>query len=96
MFAVTVTFTLHPGCAGTFLPLMRDNAATSLRVEEGCRRFDICTDPARPEQVFLYELYADAAAFQAHLQAAHFKSFDSATAGMIADKRVTLFNEVWP
>ncbi|MBY6112966.1 antibiotic biosynthesis monooxygenase [Mameliella alba] len=94
MYAVTVRFTLHAGQAEHFLPLMRDNAATSLRVEEGCHRFDVCTDPDQPEAVFLYELYEDAAAFQIHLAAKHFKSFDKATAGMVADKQVACFSEV--
>ncbi|MCJ7874133.1 putative quinol monooxygenase [Phaeobacter sp. J2-8] len=94
MYAVTVTFTLKPGQGEQFLPLMSDNAATSLRVEEGCHQFDVCTDPARPDEVFLYELYTDAAAFQAHLAADHFKAFDAATADMVADKRVALYAEV--
>jgi autoinducer 2-degrading protein len=38
--------------------------------------------------VFLYEVYDDRAAFDAHLSAPHFKSFDAATAGMIRSKKV--------
>ena len=94
MYAVTVTFTLKPGQRAQFLPLMRDNAATSLRAEDGCHRFDVCTDPDHPDRVFLYELYADAAAFQAHLATGHFKTFDAATSGMIADKQVACYSEV--
>jgi len=95
MYAVTVTFTLNPGRASAFLPMMRDNARTSLDREPGCRQFDVCTDPDRPDVVFLYELYDDRAAFDAHLAAPHFQSFDAATQGMVAIKDVVTFAEVW-
>ena len=38
--------------------------------------------------MFLYEVYDDRAAFDAHLSTPHFKSFDAATAGMIRSKKV--------
>lgn len=96
MYAVTVTFTLHPERAGDFLPLMHANAARSLADEPGCHRFDVCTDPEAPGTVFLYELYTDRAAFDAHLAAPHFKSFDAATREMIAAKQIRTFREVSP
>lgn len=96
MFAVVVTFQIKPADWASFLPLMADNAATSLAQEEGCHRFDVCTDPARPHEVFLYELYTDAAAFDAHLSSAHFKMFDAAVGPMIASKDVATYSEVQP
>ncbi|HCI20551.1 MAG TPA: antibiotic biosynthesis monooxygenase, partial [Alphaproteobacteria bacterium] len=47
-----------------------------------------CHDPDHPGHVFLYEVYDDRAAFDAHLSMPHFKSFDAATAGMIRSKKV--------
>jgi len=93
-FAVCVTFTLRPDAAQAFLPLMTANAQASLANEPGCTRFDVLTDPARPDEVFLYELYDDSAAFKVHLDSAHFKAFDAAVADMIADKVVRTFTEV--
>ncbi|MEM6933157.1 MAG: putative quinol monooxygenase [Pseudomonadota bacterium] len=89
MFAVTVLFTLKPGEREAFLPLMRRQAINSLALEPECRHFDVWTDPARPEEVFLYELYSDAAAFDTHLNSDHFKSFASAVEPMLMDKTVT-------
>ena len=86
MFAVTVLFTLRPGEREAFLPLMRQQAANSLTLEPDCTHFDVWTDPARPEEVYLYELYTDAAAFDAHLASEHFKSFAAAVAPMLADR----------
>lgn len=94
MFAVVVTFTLKPGCMQEFLPLMQDNAQTSQRDEPGCRQFDIATDPARPDEVFLYELYTGEDAFTAHLGTAHFATFTAKTDAMIADKSVLTYKSV--
>jgi len=94
--AVVVRFRLHPGGAERFMPLMHENAATSLAVEPGCTRFDVLTDPGRPDEVLLYELYDDRAAFDVHLRSAHFRAFDEATSNLVAEKHVELFREVGP
>jgi len=94
MFAVIVNLRVRPDRMGEFLPLMLRNAATSRAVEPGCHRFDVCTDSARPGEVFLYELYADAAAFTAHLDSPHFKVFDAAVADMVIAKDVRTYTEV--
>ena len=89
MLAVTVEFTLDPARRDDFLPLMLENAERSRRDEPGCRQFDVCTDEARPESVFLYELYDDAAAFAAHLSAPHYQAFAAATGPMIRQRTIT-------
>lgn len=94
MFAICVTFQIKPGQMEAFLPLMLDNAATSKTLEDGCHRFDVLTDADKPDQVFLYELYTDSAAFDAHCASAHFMTFSSATAEMVAGKEVTSWSTV--
>ncbi|MFK7879065.1 putative quinol monooxygenase [Roseobacter sp.] len=94
MFAVVVTFSIKSECLADFLPLMEQNAATSLTQETGCRQFDVATDPMRPNEVFLYELYDNAAAFDAHLTTTHFQTFDAATSSMIAEKSVKTYQKV--
>ncbi|WP_422375387.1 putative quinol monooxygenase [Roseibium sp.] len=94
MFAVTVLFQIKEGQMDAFMPLMIDNAKASLRLEPGCRQFDVCRDAARPHEVFLYEIYDDEAAFKAHLQTAHFLSFDAAVADMIREKTVRTYLQV--
>ena len=94
MFAVVVTFEIKPGAMPSFLPAMTDNAQTSLASEPECHRFDVCTDQTRPNEVFLYELYSDRAAFDAHLASAHFKAFDRQVADWIASKDVRTYQEV--
>ncbi|ABV95125.1 hypothetical protein Dshi_3392 [Dinoroseobacter shibae DFL 12 = DSM 16493] len=94
MFAVTVTFTLIPGGAEAFMPLMLANARKTLADEPGCLRFDVCTDPAHPDEVFLYEIYYNREAFDRHLDAAHFQSFDAATAHLVWAKDVRTYAQV--
>ena len=94
MFAVCVTFRIKPDHMARFLPLTLANAQTSLRDEIGCRRFDVLTDPSRPDEVFLYELYEDAAAFDVHLASDHFHAFDKAVGDMIAQKDIRTYTSV--
>lgn len=88
MHVVCVTFTIRPGKMDEFLPLMRTNAQTSLNEEPECHRFDVCV---KGDEVFLYEIYEDEAAFAVHLGMDHFKAFDTATAAMVADKVVRTY-----
>ena len=94
MFAVVVTMRVRPGHFEAFMAAITANAATSLAEEPECSRFDVWTDPNRPGEVFLYELYTDRAAFDAHLGAPHFKGFDAAAADMIAHKAIATFDTV--
>ena len=94
MYAVCVKFDLKDGKTAGFMPLMRDNAQASLRTEDGCLQFDVLSDPDKPDTVFLYEIYADRAAFDFHLASDHFQSFDAATADMIAAKDIQTWTEV--
>jgi len=94
MFAVTVLFQIKEGHMDAFMPLMIDNAQTSLKTEPGCRQFDVCADPANPRDVFLYEIYDDEAAFKMHLQSAHFLTFDAKVADMVETKNVQTYTQV--
>ncbi len=94
MFAVTVLFRIREEQMESFMPLMIANARTSLQEEVACSRFDVCTDPARPGEVFLYEIYDDAAAFRTHLATDHFQAFDAAVTDMIVEKTVATYERV--
>jgi (4S)-4-hydroxy-5-phosphonooxypentane-2,3-dione isomerase len=69
-----------------FKAAILENAASSVK-EPGCRQFDVLFEDGDPHHVFLYEVYDDAAALEAHRATAHFKKYWEATAPMIA-KRV--------
>ena len=56
---------------------MLENARASLNDEPGCHQFDVCFAADDPGRCFLYEVYTDRGAFDAHLGMAHFKAFDA-------------------
>ena len=91
MYVVCVTFRLHPAQADAFLEAVRGNARFSLDTEPGCHRFDVAVAEDDPATVFLYELYTDRAAFDAHLAAPHFKAFDAAVADWVVSKTVSTY-----
>ena len=96
MFCVAIELSVKQDQLEAFMPLMLENAAASLRDEPDCHRFDVCTDAARPGDVFLYELYTDEAAFKTHLTMPHFLSFDRQTADMISEKNIRTYGIVAP
>lgn len=96
MFVVAVTFIIAPEAWEAFLPLMQANAKASLENEPECHQFDVCTNPEAPNTVFLYEVYTNRAAFDAHLQSAHFIAFDTAVKDMVTDKSVALLDRITP
>jgi autoinducer 2-degrading protein len=92
-FAITVSFELEEGAAEKFHRLVAENARQSVALEPGCLRFDVLfpTDGAPGREVFLYEIYADPAAFDIHLASQHFKSFDEETRALVRKKTVNAF-----
>lgn len=85
---ITVRFVVRPQYAEAFLERVRRQAADSLRLEPGCRRFDVGVDESDRASVFLYEIYDDDQAFALHLESGHFRSFDRDTADWVLDKSV--------
>jgi autoinducer 2-degrading protein len=90
MFVVTVRFNTTESGYADFLKLVRRNAQASLDSEAGCQRFDVCSAPDRNE-VFLYEFYDDAAAFEAHKETAHYRYFAAASAKVVTVKEVRTY-----
>ena len=72
MFAIFVTITIKPEHVDEFIAASVGDAEGSTRDEPGCFRFDMLQDPETPTRFYLYEVYRDEAAFQAHLEAPHF------------------------
>ncbi|SOD99333.1 putative quinol monooxygenase [Blastococcus haudaquaticus] len=72
MFSLVVQMEVRPERREEFLAGMTANAEASVRDEPGCLRFDVSAVTADPNRFFLYELYTDAAAFEAHKASPHF------------------------
>lgn len=96
MLALVVEFRIKPEHIDAFARAIDDNARASRELEPGCHQFDVCRDPAEPALFFLYELYDDAAAIDAHLKSAHFLAMNAATASWVASKSVKTYTRVAP
>ena len=87
MIAVIVDFEASPGKADELREALQTQARNSLEKEPGCRHFDVCQDAENPHVFFLYELYDDAAAVEAHGKTEHYAAF-RATIDPIVETRV--------
>ena len=96
MYVITVEFTVDIVQWERFLSLMLENARRSRNEEPGCVQFDVCVDPQREGVVFLYELYVDRPAFDAHLASPHYQQFSRDTTGMIRHREVRAWGRVAP
>jgi len=96
MYIVTVMFHVNAQFAAPFREQMIGNARTSREQEPGCLQFDVCTDPMHKDRIFLYEVYADHAAFEAHLASAHYKAFEKTAGSWVTAKDVRLYERIDP
>lgn len=93
-FVVTVQFGIHDRHYAAFMREMVANAKASRDREPGCLVFDVCEDTKRPGQVFLYEIYTDAAAFEQHKREAHFLEFDRKVAPWVQHRSIQIYDLV--
>ena len=68
-----------------YLAALKENGAASVH-EPGCRAFNIAVSQKDPNHVFVFEVYDNAAAFDAHLQTDHFKKYAATTKDMVAKR----------
>ena len=85
MFVNAVDLDIVPAEREKFLAAITENGAASVK-EPGCRRFDILNLASDPNHFFLYEVYDNEAAFQAHRASEHFKKYAATTSKMVAKR----------
>ena len=93
-YALLVEFRLKPGMRDEFLKVVKPDAEASVSAEPGCRRFDVLLPEDEPDMVWLYEIYADPAAVEAHRQTPHLKAFREASADLIEDVRIRICQQI--
>jgi quinol monooxygenase YgiN len=93
LYVNSVDLDIAPGQIDTFLAALRENGAEAVK-EPGCREFNIHVQANDPNHVFIYEVYDNAAALEAHRQTAHFKKYAAATGSMVAKRNVRAMTSV--
>src|SRR5215467_13812944 len=87
LFVNAVYLEINPADMPKYMEAIKENGAASVK-EPGCRMFNIHVSAKEPNQVFLYEVYDNAAALDAHRQTAHFKKYAATTKDMVVKRDV--------
>ncbi len=74
---------IDPAQLEPYKTALREEIAISIRVEPGVLTLYAVSVKDHPAQIRLFEIYANVAAYEAHLQSQHFKKYKSNTAGMV-------------
>jgi quinol monooxygenase YgiN len=74
---------IDPGQVAAYKDALKEEIATSIRVEPGVLVLFAVSVKDHPEQVRIFETYRDQAAYESHLQTPHFKKYKAATQGMV-------------
>ena len=82
-----VNLDIVPGQIDNYLAALKANGAEAVK-EPGCREFNIHVQANDANHVFIYEVYDNAAALEAHRQTPHFKKYAATTANMVAKRDV--------
>ena len=74
---------VYPGKLDAYLAFAKEVGTVSMATEPGVVGLFSMQDKTQPCKVYILEVYADQAAYQAHLQTAHFKKYKEGTADMV-------------
>ena len=79
---------IDPNQLANYLAALREEIATSIRVEPGVLTLYAVQVKGDPTRVRLFEMYADSNAYDAHIASPHFRKYKTGTAAMV--KSLTL------
>jgi (4S)-4-hydroxy-5-phosphonooxypentane-2,3-dione isomerase len=85
MYVNAVDIDVVPAERENYLAALTENGKASV-TEPGCHAFNIQVLASDPNHVFIYEVYDNEAALQAHRASEHFKKYAATTAKMVAKR----------
>jgi quinol monooxygenase YgiN len=88
-FVVVAEVEIDPSQLESFKAAVKEDAVTAIRDEPGCLAFNAIFENDNPSHVRFFEIYADADAFKAHMESAHFKKYAATTKDMIKSRKRT-------
>ena len=74
---------IDPAQLETYTTAVKEQVEAALRLEPGVLALYTVADKQNPAHVTVFEIYADAAAYEAHLETAHFKNYKITTQAMV-------------
>ncbi|MXO02481.1 antibiotic biosynthesis monooxygenase [Shinella zoogloeoides] len=79
---------IDPAQLDSYRSLLAEEIEASVRLEPGVLMLHAVSLDEAPEKIRLLELYADEAAYQAHLATPHFQKYKTLTASMVRSLRL--------
>jgi quinol monooxygenase YgiN len=86
-FVLVVELEIDASQLEAFKAAIKENGETAVRVEPGCLGFNAAFEKETPTRVRLFEIYANADAFKAHLETPHFKKYAETTKDMVKSRK---------
>jgi quinol monooxygenase YgiN len=74
---------IDPAQLEAYKTAVKEQVETALRLESGVLALYSVADKENPAHVTVFEIYADAAAYNEHLETAHFKNYQIATQNIV-------------
>jgi quinol monooxygenase YgiN len=74
---------IDPAQLENYKAALKEEIETSIRVEPGVLTLYAVALKDNPSEIRLFEIYADPAAYKAHLESPHFKKYKTVTQGMV-------------
>jgi (4S)-4-hydroxy-5-phosphonooxypentane-2,3-dione isomerase len=93
---LTVRIKIKADCVEQFMSALMENAGAARSTEPGCLQFDVLVDPEDRTRLMLYEVYRDAAAFEAHQQTPHFKKYLDTALGWLESRERQFYRRAAP
>jgi autoinducer 2-degrading protein len=88
LYVNAVDIDVVPGKIEDYLAAIKEVGAASIKSEPGCSEFDITVSQKDPNHLFIFEVYENAAAFDAHLKSDHYKKYAAAAKEVVAKREV--------
>jgi (4S)-4-hydroxy-5-phosphonooxypentane-2,3-dione isomerase len=82
-----VDYEIAPAELERFVEALKENGAATIK-EAGCLQFDFSQSAKNPNQIFIYEVYENEAAVQAHRNSDHFNKYVAATKDMAINRQI--------
>lgn len=74
---------VDPAQLDSYNAALKEQMATAVSVEPGVLTYYAVADKANPSHITILEIYADTAAYQSHIQTAHFKKYKATVQNMV-------------
>lgn len=74
---------VDPAQLDSYNAALKEQMTTAVSIEPGVLTYYALADKTNPSHITILEIYADTAAYQAHIQTAHFKKYKATVQNMV-------------